>query len=1448
MNTRYSLFLLLASLSCAAAPPYWNATNDIEFPAQSVDRAQLGILKEHSPATAARQGAREFGIELSKQDSAEYYLVIGKSRAQLESYLAGFSATAIAQYSSSYWHQLVQSCRVSMLTEYERLSSDHLTALAADSNRLDCYYDGCMAMPEILSRTPQNLLSGYTDNAQRTADYAQQADFTTFLLNRYRDFFIRFFDLDRDGQTDIQVSRAVRDPQSPYATSLLYDNPMIGNELNTSRLSVAFSLHDAARNRSYPTIPGVFDSGVHYCWIRVAGGAADIGDVRSSYIPNSVRVAVAGDSFSSGEGAPNPWQGIYNHYLWSPDQMSYFGHRSVFSHWHGSVKYGHRKSYNANALQHKTGMYYVNQSWSGAILYDLDPDDVWTIMPTMWTGDAVPWDSTIWDDYYGNPDASVVNRKGPTTFARQINAMPAADYDLLCFSHGGNDAAFSDILTQMMIWDDGLRPNPPSNQNLRILWSNEMLMNGSERTTFAKNFMGNRSNPISECPPLSEQFSRLDERVLAPGANFFRGRMFKNIVMSSYPNPVGFPYGNQPVLDWMQFQRCAEMLGIEAGEAYQILRSYMPEVNGWVLSCDKDGIGGRIHITGHNGTPISDEITDSHTKGSMSNSPDRLFAAVPGCGAFPPNPITHPEVMYWFHPNRQGHARLFQDEFDRIASYFDRGYTTQRFTADEHRAHNPGALLVDLSFEESGVRSVAGANGTWRVELDVVVKNLGGMQSTPVHLGMEFEFNGSRIRIPVHNLVTNQRVMVPALPASGFVSMQQPVYVGTTPCTGTKFLVANLAAFIQSASYILENPQQFPAEFVSAAWWVTRQEQDPDALIRRVCGWVNLWNLHYDEPTPFRFYMPWVPNAEINERVDNNTGVSLDTWAIQGEQAGDPKACQRQSMLDCLMSQYGWLSDALVVQDVEAWVAGGVQPFAGMLADLGIRRSVLYPILDKVSNGTAAPAVPLVSLLEEAASLRDVLGRGMLGGASMILFPPGVEPIRLRFPAYGNLSVPYAEAGRIQELFMLDGSVLDAELEYIADGKVEFQALKIERPLKEFSISQFRGAGTQGWLHQAPQLLVPAGFIPQHLYYVVADPRTATVLRSASTTLFEGTHRELLRGLYFAGGLAKIRICPQPVAEGKGYWLTDEAIGSADTSIQSIDSWTGEVQIKISLKGSIDTELLSGDTTQFECALTDGFSDHRIPVTLAQRAAVSEGRCDLTLNVPLSIIRSQFRVLEVVGATGRVLARAACGDVPLPDSVFSQTLPYLHVDAIIRMTLSDFNADRLPSYFYHDSVDGAVPESAKFLINHVVPQPGNHPAGLLMTNSRGVSVEKSFTLQITADPLPDTDGDGLDDAQEVLLGTNPQSHDTDGDGLSDRIESLNGFIGLSAHPLVGMLELTDGNSVRLEAVIGKRYQLETSTDLLEWTPYNEGIRATTGDHWFQLDDEPAPFFIRARQY
>ena len=64
---------------------------------------------------------------------------------------------------------------------------------------------------------------------------------------------------------------------------------------------------------------------------------------------------------------------------------------------------------------------------------------------------------------------------------------------------------------------------------------------------------------------------------------------------------------------------------------------------------------------------------------------------------------------------------------------------------------------------------------------------------------------------------------------------------------------------------------------------------------------------------------------------------------------------------------------------------------------------------------------------------------------------------------------------------------------------------------------------------------------------------------------------------------------------------------------------------------------------------------------------------------------------------------------------------------------------------------------------------------LLATDIVGLTSTQTLQITITDDPeTPDTDGDGIDDAQEAIDGTDPNDPDSDNDGVNDGQEALDG--------------------------------------------------------------------------
>ena len=72
----------------------------------------------------------------------------------------------------------------------------------------------------------------------------------------------------------------------------------------------------------------------------------------------------------------------------------------------------------------------------------------------------------------------------------------------------------------------------------------------------------------------------------------------------------------------------------------------------------------------------------------------------------------------------------------------------------------------------------------------------------------------------------------------------------------------------------------------------------------------------------------------------------------------------------------------------------------------------------------------------------------------------------------------------------------------------------------------------------------------------------------------------------------------------------------------------------------------------------------------------------------------------------------------------------------------------------------------------------------------------THTIDIgTAQPLLDADSDGLTDAEEQKLGTNPTNPDTDKDGLSD-FDEVEKYHTNPSKAITGSLKINDGEAVK----------------------------------------------------
>jgi hypothetical protein len=115
----------------------------------------------------------------------------------------------------------------------------------------------------------------------------------------------------------------------------------------------------------------------------------------------------------------------------------------------------------------------------------------------------------------------------------------------------------------------------------------------------------------------------------------------------------------------------------------------------------------------------------------------------------------------------------------------------------------------------------------------------------------------------------------------------------------------------------------------------------------------------------------------------------------------------------------------------------------------------------------------------------------------------------------------------------------------------------------------------------------------------------------------------------------------------------------------------------------------------------------------------------------------------------------------------------------------------------------------------------------------------------------DSDGDGLTDAEEAALGTNPNAIDTDGDGATDGAEALvAGTSPLDAGSYLRILEIQRASggeaTVTWSSVEGKQYAVEFRPDGGDWGDVASGVDAAAGESSSYTDgsqaDEPGGLY------
>ncbi|MFT6905589.1 MAG: hypothetical protein ACJAS1_002246, partial [Oleiphilaceae bacterium] len=170
-------------------------------------------------------------------------------------------------------------------------------------------------------------------------------------------------------------------------------------------------------------------------------------------------------------------------------------------------------------------------------------------------------------------------------------------------------------------------------------------------------------------------------------------------------------------------------------------------------------------------------------------------------------------------------------------------------------------------------------------------------------------------------------------------------------------------------------------------------------------------------------------------------------------------------------------------------------------------------------------------------------------------------------------------------------------------------------------------------------------------------------------------------------------------------------------------------------------------------------------------------------------------ILNNAGIAGANSITDRWSALPPSTSINITTTPQTaSTDETITLNATAINAsgiDISSSISWSDNASSQTGTGASFNVNAATP--GLHLISAEVINEHGGAIIATLAINFTA---PDTDNDGLDDAMEASLGTDPNDADSDNDGLNDGVE-VNTY---NTNPLLADTDndgLPDGYEVNL---------------------------------------------------